>query len=261
MNLFKYKVAQVVSAANFTPRRDKQNLRRVLMYHSVVNDADLASQKSDIYSISETYFSSHVDFLAQNYNSAVRKVVSLEDSFSSGVSITFDDGYKDTLTIAAQLLCKNNLPFHVFVTPANVISSDNKYLSEVELVALSKLPGATIGAHGFSHQHLNNLQAAEINEELKSSKEWLENLTQTNISTMSYPHGAFNSQVQEIAASVGYLYAATSSWGCYQVGLKPLEIPRIDVWNLDNQTTLKQKLNGQWDWIGKLISPLQATIR
>ena len=260
MNLFKYKVAQVVSAANFTPRRDKQNLRRVLMYHSVVNDADLASQKSDIYSISETYFSSHVDFLAQNYNSADRKVVSLEDSFSSGVSITFDDGYKDTLTIAAQLLCKNNLPFHVFVTPANVISGDNKYLSETELVSLSKLPGATIGAHGFSHQHLNNLQAAEINEELKSSKEWLENLTQTNISTMSYPHGAFNSQVQEIAASVGYLYAATSSWGCYQVGVKPLEIPRIDIWNLDNETALRQKLNGQWDWIGKLLSPVQEAI-
>ena len=260
MNLFKYKVAQVVSAANFAPRRHKQNLRRVLMYHSVVNDADLASQKSDIYSISETYFSSHVDFLAQNYNSADRKVVSLEDSFSSGVSITFDDGYKDTLTIAAQLLCKNNLPFHVFVTPANVISGDNKYLSEVELVALSKLPGATIGAHGFSHQHLNNLQAAEINAELKSSKEWLENLTQTNISTMSYPHGAFNSQVQEIAASVGYLYAATSSWGCYQVGVKPLEIPRIDIWNLDNETALRQKLNGQWDWIGKLLSPVQEAI-
>ena len=260
MNLFKYKVAQVVSVANFTLRRDKQNLRRVLMYHSVVNDADLASQKSDIYSISETYFSSHVDFLAQNYNSADRKVVSLEDSFSSGVSITFDDGYKDTLTIAAQLLCKNNLPFHVFVTPANVISGDNKYLSEAELVALSKLPGATVGAHGFSHQHLNNLQAAEINEELKSSKEWLENLTQTNISTMSYPHGAFNSQVQEIAASVGYLYAATSSWGCYQVGVKPLEIPRIDIWNLDNETALRQKLNGQWDWIGKLLSPVQETI-
>ena len=253
-------MAQVISAANFTPRRDKQNLRRVLMYHSVVNDADLASQKSDIYSISETYFSSHVDFLAQNYNSADRKVVSLEDSFSSGVSITFDDGYKDTLTIAAQLLCKNNLPFHVFVTPANVISGDNKYLSEAELVALSKLPGATVGAHGFSHQHLNNLQAAEINEELKSSKEWLENLTQTNISTMSYPHGAFNSQVQEIAASVGYLYAATSSWGCYQVGVKPLEIPRIDIWNLDNETALRQKLNGQWDWIGKLLSPVQETI-
>lgn len=253
-------MAQVVSTANFAPRRDRQKLRRVLMYHSVVKNIDPAIQKSDIYSISETYFTSHVDFLAQSYNSADRKVVSLEDSSLAGVSVTFDDGYKDTLTIAAPLLCRNNLPFHVFVTPANVISGGNRYLSETELVALSKLPGVTIGAHGFSHQHLNTLQATEITDELKSSKEWLENLTQRNITTMSYPHGAFNSQVQEIAASVGYLYAATSSWGCYQVGVKPLEIPRIDVWNLDNQTTLKQKLNGQWDWIGKLLSPLQETI-
>ncbi len=132
MNRLKYRVAQVVSAANFAPRRDRQNLRRVLMYHSVVNDANLSSQKSDIYSISETYFTSHVDFLVQNFHSADRKVVSLEDSFSSGVSITFDDGYKDTLTIAAPLLCKNNLPFHVFVTPANLISKDDRYLSEAE---------------------------------------------------------------------------------------------------------------------------------
>ncbi len=259
MNLLKYRVAQVVSTANFAPRRAKQNSRRVLMYHSVVNDADLSSQKSDIYSISETYFTSHVDFLAQNYNSNDRKVVSLEDSLSSGASITFDDGYKDTLTIAAQLLCKNNLPFHVFVTPANVISGNNKYLSEAELKSLSQMPGATIGAHGFSHRHLNSLQAAEVNEELKSSKRWLENLTQKEVTTMSYPHGAFNSQVQEIAASVGYLYAATSSWGCYQVGVKPLEIPRIDIWNLDNETALKQKLKGQWDWIGKLLSPFQES--
>ncbi len=121
------------------------------------------------------------------------------------------------------------------------------------------MPGATIGAHGFSHRHLNRLQAAQINEELKSSKRWLENLTQKEVTTMSYPHGAFNPQVQEIAASIGYLYAATSSWGCYQVGVKLLEIPRIDIWNLDNQTALKQKLNGQWDWIGKLLSPIQET--
>jgi hypothetical protein len=261
MNLLKYRVAQVVSTANLISKYNKQNLRRVLMYHSVVKNTESAFQKSDIYSISETYFTRHVEYLAHQSNSTERKVVSLEDSLLSGVSITFDDGYKDTLTIAAPLLCKDNLPFHVFVTPANVISGDNRYLSETELVSLSKLPGVTIGAHGFSHQHLNTLQAAEITDELKSSKEWLENLTQRNITTMSYPHGAFNSQVQEIAASVGYLYAATSSWGCYQVGFKPLEIPRIDVWNLDNQTTLKQKLNGQWDWIGKLLSPLQATIR
>jgi len=69
---------------------------------------------------------------------------------------------------------------------------------------------------------------------------------------MSYPHGAFNLQVKEIAASVGYLFAATSSWGCYKVGTSPLQIPRIDIWNLDNEHALQQKLDGKWDWLKKM---------
>lgn len=117
MNLLKYRLAQLVSAANLFPIFKQQQLRRVLMYHSVVKSPGLAHQKSDIYSISETHFIKHVDLLATQNVLGNRKVVALEDSYPSGVSITFDDGYKDTLTIASPLLCLNNLPFHVFVTP------------------------------------------------------------------------------------------------------------------------------------------------
>jgi peptidoglycan/xylan/chitin deacetylase (PgdA/CDA1 family) len=252
MNLLKYRLAQVVSATNFLPNRSEQSLRRVLMYHSVAKDADIATTAPDIYSISETYFSSHVNLLTSQNKSGQRKVVSLEDSDPHGVSITFDDGYNDTLTIAAPLLLANNLPFHVFVTPENITSGSPRYLSSEGLIALSKIPGATIGAHGFSHQHLDRLSPTKIIDELKSSKEWLENKIGKSVLTMSYPHGAFNLQVKEIAASVGYLFAATSSWGCYKVGTSPLQIPRIDIWNLDNKNALQQKLDGKWDWLKKI---------
>lgn len=257
MNLLKYRLSQVASTANIFSAMNKPKLRRVLMYHSVIKDADIPLHKSDIYSISESKFAGHIELLSRQSKTDHFKVVALEDLYSFGATITFDDGYKDTLTIAAPLLCGQKFPFNVFVTPANVISGDDKYLSEAELISLSKMPEATIGAHGFSHQHLSTLNAVQIEHELRSSKDWLENLIQRKITTMSYPHGAFNSQVQEIAATVGYLFAATSSWGCYQVGIKPLEIPRIDVWNLDDKRVLKQKLNGQWDWVGKLSSPVQ----
>ena len=113
MNLMKYRAAQAISTANLVSKYNKQNLRRVLMYHSVVKNTESTFQKSDIYSISESYFTSHIEHLARQSNSVDRRVVSLEDSSSSGVSVTFDDGYKDTLTIAAPLLCKNNLPFEI----------------------------------------------------------------------------------------------------------------------------------------------------
>ena len=252
MNLLKYRLAQVVSTANFLPNRSEQRLRRVLMYHSVVKDADIATRAPDIYSISETYFTTHVDLLAQQNKTGQRKVVSLEDSDPNGVSITFDDGYNDTLTIAAPLLLAKNLPFHIFVTPENIISGSPQYLSSDGLIALSKIPGATIGAHGFSHRHLNRLSPKEITDELKSSKEWLENKIGKSVLTMSYPHGAFNSLVEEIASSVGYMFAATSNWDCYKVETQPLRIPRIDIWNLDNKNTLQQKLDGKWDWLKKM---------
>ncbi len=262
MNLLKYRLAQLISIANLFPIFKQQQLRRVLMYHSVIKNPYLVLQNVDIYSISETDFIKHVDLLATQNVLGTRKVVALEDSDPSGISITFDDGYKDTLTIASPLLCLNNLPFHVFVTPANVISGDPKYLSIDELSALSKLPGVTIGAHGFSHQHLNSLSPIKIREELKSSKEWLENIIERKVNTMSYPHGAFNSHVEEIAASVGYLYAATSNWGCYRVGIKPLQIPRIDIWNLDSDKVLKQKLDGRWDWVTKfMMTPMHEMNR
>lgn len=262
MNLLKYRLAQLVSSANLFPTYDQRQLRRVLMYHSVDKGFDLATQKDDIYAISKARFITHVDLLAAQNVLGARKVVALEDSDPSGISITFDDGYKDTLTIASPLLCLNNLPFHVFVTPTNVISGNKRYLSIEELKTLSKLPGVTIGAHGFSHQPLNTLSPNKIKDELKSSKDWLENITERKITTMSYPHGAFNPQVENIAAEVGYLYAATSNWGCYKVGIKPLQIPRIDIWNLDSEKVFKQKLGGKWDWIAKfMISPMQETCR
>ena len=146
-----------------------------------------------------------------------------------------------------------NFSFHVFVTPTNFLSGDDKYLTREDLIALSDIPGAIISAHGFSHQHLSALSPAEIEKELKSSNNWLEDVTGKTITTMSYPHGAFNPQIEEIAAAVGYLYAATSNWGTYNVGENPLQIPRIDVWNLDNEKSLKQKLDGNWDWMRRFI--------
>lgn len=253
MNLWKYRLAQLVSKTQILPSSDNLQMRRVLMYHSVTQIDNKTTKTSDTYSLSEDYFRKHVNLLAQQNNSGQRLVVPLHSTNPGGVSITFDDGYKDTFTIAAQLLCQHDFAFHVFVTPTNILSGDDKYLTREDLIALSDMPGATIGAHGFSHQHLTALSSAEIEKELKSSKNWLEDVTSKTITTMSYPHGAFNPQIEEIAAAVGYLYAATSNWGTYNVGKKPLQIPRIDVWNLDNEKSLKQKLDGNWDWMQRFI--------
>ena len=247
MNLWKYRLAQIISSAQ-PPRH--QVGRRVLMYHSI-DPTNGASH--DIYAISKVKFTQHIKHLASQNDQQKPRVVPLASPELEGVSITFDDGYSDTLTIAAKLLCSHELPFSVFVTTENVMSGDSKYLNKSQLIELSQMPNVTIGSHGHSHLHLADLSNEKIRKELQQSKELLEDLTEKTIDTMSYPHGSYAAQVFTIATELGYKFAATSNWGVYKVGSNPLEIPRIDIWSYDDQTVLQQKLSGKWDWMKRFI--------
>ena len=243
MNVWKYRLAHLVSSIQ--PTRHQIG-RRVLMYHSV----DLTNSTShDIYSISKDKFTRHVEHLANQHDRQISRVVSLASPEPNGVSITFDDGYSDTLTVAAELLCSHALPFSVFVTAQNIISGESKYLSKSQLTDLCQMPNVTIGSHGYSHLHLSDLSNDDIRRELRQSKQMLEDLTGKIVDTMSYPHGSYNADVLKVAVEIGYKFAATSNWGVYKVGSDQLEIPRIDIWSHDNERVLQQKLSGKWDWM------------
>lgn len=249
MNLLKYRFAQLVSSAQ-RAKPEYELHRRVLMYHSINQSTN---NDSNTYSISERNFAAHVDLLAEHCDSENSKIVSLDSASKSGVTITFDDGYRDTLTVAAKILGTAKLPFTVFVTSQNITSGDSNYLSQSQLIELSSIPGVTIGGHGHSHAHLAELSSLEVHNELRQSKEWLEQTIQKPVTTLSYPHGSFNAEVVRLAADTGYKFAATSKWGVYQVGTGLLEIPRIDVWGPDTKRTLQQKLCGKWNWIADFI--------
>ena len=249
MNLLKYRFAQLVSSAQ-RAKPEYELHRRVLMYHSINQSIN---NDSETYSISERNFAEHVDLLTEHCDYGNLKIVSLDSASNSGVTITFDDGYQDTLTVAAKILDAKKMPFTVFVTSQNVTSGNSTYLSQSQLIELSKIPGVTIGSHGHSHAHLAELPSLEVRNELRQSKEWLEQTIQKPVTTLSYPHGSFNAEVVRLAADAGYKFAATSKWGVYQVGTGLLEIPRIDVWGPDTKRTLQQKLCGKWNWITDFI--------
>lgn len=247
MNLWKYRLARLISSVQPTRR---QVGRRVLMYHSV---APTNSRSREIYAISREKFNKHVEHLASQLNNRSSRTVPLASQEPTGVSITFDDGYSDTLTVAAELLCSHKLPFCVFVTAQNILNTDSKYLSKKQLVELSQMANVTIGSHGFSHRHLSDLSNEQVRQELLQSKELLEDLTGNPVDTMSYPHGSYTPTVLKIAAELGYKFATTSNWGVYKIGSNPLEIPRIDIWSHDDEKVLGQKLSGKWDWMRRFI--------
>ena len=249
MNQVKYRLAQLVSSTQRT-KPSYQIHRRVLMYHSI---SQHKQSDKDVYSLSQQDFAQHVELLHELHKTENSKIVKLDSTDRSGITITFDDGYRDTLTIAAQTLADKKLPFTVFVSSTNITSGNSIFLNRQELIELSNISGATIGSHGHAHTHLAKMPPQDVTRDLKHSKDWLEQIVQKPVTTLSYPHGSYNNDVVRIASEIGFEFAATSKWGVFEVGLKKLEIPRIDIWSQDSRKVLQQKLLGQWDWIARLV--------
>jgi len=220
---------------------------RILMYHSVT--ADSTADRSDIYSISRSLFIDHLDYLSERRaddNHAVHPFFEIDEI---GVAITFDDGYRDNLEIAAPLLIERGFPFHVFVNPSFVMSGEHRYLTVQSLRELAGLPGVSIGAHGYSHRKLTECTPSELQYELDTSKQWIEDAIGTAVMTMAYPHGAVNAEVQRATADAGYTLAASSKFGIVTPTSNRLALERTDIWSTDTVQTLRSKLHGKWDWM------------
>jgi len=220
---------------------------RILIYHSVA--ADSIADRSDIYSISRSRFTDHLDYLSERRADVSLTVRPFSEISEIGVSITFDDGYSDNLDIAAPLLIERGFPFHVFVNPGFLISGDRRYLNQSTLCELAGIPGVTIGAHGYSHKRLTECSPTELNGELNSSKKWLEDTIGQEITSMAYPHGALSNNVKSAVEKAGFELAACSRFGLVGANSNRFALERTDIWSSDNIRIFGSKLEGNWDWM------------
>lgn len=222
---------------------------RILMYHSI--GSYVVGDAGGLYGVSRQRFKTHLDYLqGQQFNPdlAVHPFTALP---KTGVSITFDDGYRDNLEVAAPLLSEYGFSFHVFVNPRFVMSGEQQYLTVQSLRELAVLPGVSIGAHGFSHRKLTECTKSELDYELVASKQWIEDATGMEVTTMAYPHGAVNTDVRHATAAAGYTVAASSKFGIVTPISDRLALERTDIWSTDTVRTLRSKLRGNWDWMSK----------
>jgi peptidoglycan/xylan/chitin deacetylase (PgdA/CDA1 family) len=125
------------------------------------------------------------------------------------IALTFDDGFRDNLTVALPLLEKFQLPMTLFVT-AGFIGRDG-YLSESELREISRHPLITIGAHGLWHRHFNRLTTAEARFELTESRRLISGITESAVDLLAWPYGECNAELEQLSADSGYR-ASWSVW-------------------------------------------------
>lgn len=221
-------------------RYAKTHGNRALIYHAFGTKF-----KHDTYgfSIDLPSFEEHIKYYLDNY-----KIININEYMNYNIdtiSITIDDGYKDNLD-AVEVLNKYNIPFTLYVTSSTLDTKD--YLSSDDIKSLSYLDNCEIGSHSHNHVKLGVLSNDEILYQLSESKRLLEDITESRISGISYPHGSYNDYALSILNSIGYKYAASSIKGKNTIKTNKYLLKRSEIIRADSLFTISKKINGYYDY-------------
>ena len=219
----------------------------VLLYHSVSKtDSKLA--------ISPEIFEEQIKYLKdKGYKSiAPDNIKSKLDK--KNILITFDDGFRDNLTIALPVLIKYGFVATIFIT-TKYIGGRSEYagreedrnfqmLSIEEIKRLEK-EGWTICNHLHSHRNLIELNDEEIEDEFKKSCNILENISsgKENMKIISYPRNKKDKRVEDVLKNAGVKMAFSGATGFVKESSDLMDLPRIEIYSHTNIDKFKLYLN------------------
>jgi peptidoglycan/xylan/chitin deacetylase (PgdA/CDA1 family) len=184
----------------------------------------------------------------KNYSLVSMVNNSLNSTNQTHISITFDDGYLDNLTVVAPLLESMGYPFTVFVTTDFIKKRVKGFLDPSTLKELASIRGVTIGAHGDRHRHLTKIPYEESKYELENSKKYLEDLLGMEVAAVAYPYGDINQSVRDLVESIGYKFGATCRFDINKSHTDQLMLNRSVILSIDSSRVFEQKICGAWDW-------------
>ncbi len=208
---------------------------KVFMFHDILDDRFAIKSELELSCSSFTKFIQiqlkkgyHPNSFIELRNYLLNKKKIEKQSFM----ITFDDAFESVYTIAYPILTSYKIPFIVFIT-IELIGKPN-YLSEEQIIALSKDPLCTIGSHGCRHVFYRNLLLYQVEEELNESKQVLEQLTNLPVRVLSFPYGYLVAcsveNIMQVKKS-GYLFSFSSITGSLNQSwiTSKYFLPRINV--------------------------------
>jgi glycosyltransferase involved in cell wall biosynthesis/peptidoglycan/xylan/chitin deacetylase (PgdA/CDA1 family) len=212
----------------------------VLMYHSI---GPLRAGFDPYLTITPEMFEGDLLWLKKNGYSTIRTsdwIAYLREGKAlreKPVLLTFDDAYRDTAEFGLPLLKKYGFTGAVFVV-TDQIGGTNKWdlhlgISEMPLMTVEEIrdwaaQGIEFGAHSRSHPDLRSITDEQLTEELRGSRQKLEEILGTAIGSFAYPYGYLDDRAVEEARR-HFDTALTCDIGLNSPSVDPLRMRRATI--------------------------------
>jgi peptidoglycan/xylan/chitin deacetylase (PgdA/CDA1 family) len=194
----------------------------ILMYHSV---ASTAAPRFSRYVVNPEIFAEHMNHLAGEGYQPITAGQLARQQCAGGfpgrpVVLTFDDAYTDFEDTALPILRSHNFPATLYVPTAFVGGTalwlrdcgeaDRKILSWRALTDIHR-EGIEVASHSHTHPQLDRVPGTVVNDELRRSRQLLEDNLGVPIEGFAYPFGYWTRGVRSRVADAGYTYACSVS--------------------------------------------------
>lgn len=224
------------------------------MYHII----DEPKAKSEFkYCCSPSNFAKQMQYLVDSghnvlsMDAMVECILGTREWPDKPVAITFDDGFDNVYTHALPILAQLNLPATLYAL-SNHFNGDNfwmnsrgfpsrKLVTQAQLMELDRC-GLGIGSHTENHRKLTELEVNELIDEVKVSKNRLEDILAKPVQHFAYPYGLFNDSTRQAVIDAGYTSACSTIPGFSRKGQDVFTIRRIEVFGWDTLRAFRQKL-------------------
>ena len=179
----------------------------ILLYHGILDDTWGAATLF----VKPSEFDTQIKYLKDNnYTPLFISELDYIYAFDKPVIITFDDAYLDVYTNALPILKKYNFKANIYVITDSI--GADVYMN-ADMIKDADASGLIeIGSHTVSHYKLGEIDLAKALEEIKESKEVLENLLNKEITSIAYPSGSFNQDIINITQKY-YDYGLSTIYG------------------------------------------------
>ena len=156
------------------------------------------------------------------------------------IRISFDDSNTSDIEIGLPELKARGLVADFFVLTGRIGQAGSLSADDIQTLQSN---GMTIGSHGIGHRNWSTLSASDLNHELTGSREALEQICGTPVTTAGIPFGGYNAAVLKALRQTGYTCAFSSD--CGTMDSSAFLRPRASVQGKMHKEDFQKLLTGQ----------------